>query len=53
MIHAMTGAYQTPQVFGMQCVMVPAYGVVVLWKVVCAARLALDPESLSRLLASR
>eukprot|EP01045_Picozoa_sp_COSAG04_P014299 COSAG04_NODE_1062_length_8500_cov_11.838353_2_plen_289_part_00 len=28
-----------------------AYGVVVLWKVVCAARLALDPESLSRLLA--
>ena len=30
----------------MQCVMVPAYGVVVLWKVVKATQLILDPESL-------
>ena len=28
-----------------------AYGVVVLWKVVCATRLALDPESLVKLIA--
>ena len=26
-----------------------AYGVVVLWKVVCATRLVLDPESLAKL----
>ena len=49
-VHALTGAYQTPQVFGMQCVMVPAYGVVVFWKVVCGCRLVLDPESLAKLL---
>jgi hypothetical protein len=73
-MHAITGAYQTPQVirayehprlharvthrtdpsprqvFGMQCVMVPAYGVVVLWKVVKATQLVLDPESLLKLM---
>jgi hypothetical protein len=47
--HAWTGAFQTPQVFGMQCVMIPAYGVVVFWKVVCATRVGLDPESLQKL----
>ena len=29
-----------------------AYGVVVLWKVVCATRLVLDPESLAKLVDS-
>ena len=48
--HAITGMFQTPQVFGMQCVMVPAYSVVVWWKVVCATRVGLDPESLSKLI---
>jgi hypothetical protein len=33
----------------MQCIMVPAYGVVVLWKVVKATQLVLDPESLLKL----
>lgn len=42
--------FQTPQVFGMQCVMIPAYSVVVWWKVVCATRVALDPESLAKLI---
>lgn len=48
--HAITGMFQTPQVFGMQCVMIPAYAVVVWWKVVCATRVGLDPESLSKLI---
>eukprot|EP01050_Picozoa_sp_SAG11_P014234 SAG11_NODE_1731_length_4363_cov_4.183865_3_plen_204_part_00 len=34
--HCLTAAYQTPQVFGMQVIMVPAYSLVVLWKAVCA-----------------
>lgn len=34
----------------MQCVMIPAYSVVVWWKVVCATRVALDPESLAKLI---
>ena len=48
--HIVTAAYQTPQVFGMQLVMVPAYSAVVLWKAVCVMRLALDPSSLWLLL---
>ena len=45
-VHMITAAYQTPQVFGMQIVMVPAYTAVVLWKAVSALRLALQPSSL-------
>jgi hypothetical protein len=48
--HIITAAYQTPQVFGMQLVMVPAYSAVVLWKAICAIRLALSPNSLWLLL---
>jgi hypothetical protein len=40
---------QTGQVFGMSCVMLPCYTVVVCFKVVLAARLGLDPNSLSKL----
>jgi hypothetical protein len=48
--HMVTAAYQTPQVFGMQLVMVPAYSAVVIWKAICTIRLALNPNSLWLLL---
>jgi hypothetical protein len=44
--HAITAAYQTPQVFGMKVIMVPAYSIVVFWKAVCAVRMGMDPNSL-------
>eukprot|EP01048_Picozoa_sp_COSAG05_P006778 COSAG05_NODE_456_length_9625_cov_17.941214_5_plen_768_part_00 len=49
-IHTLTAAFQTPQVFGMQAVMVPAYTAVVIWKAVSALRLLLSPHSLWLLL---
>ena len=48
--HIVTAAYQTPQVFGMQVVMIPAYSAVIAWKAVCVLRLALYPNSLWLLL---
>eukprot|EP01047_Picozoa_sp_COSAG01_P061589 COSAG01_NODE_7715_length_3048_cov_7.664324_6_plen_92_part_00 len=49
-VHALTGGYQTGQVFGMTCVMLPSYTVVVILKVALAARLGFDPNSLSKLM---
>jgi len=46
-MHATTGAYQTPQVFGIPVVMVPAYTMMIILKVFFAMRLFMSPLDLT------
>ena len=43
LVHSATAMYQTPIVFGVQAVMIPAYVCCVFFRILCAVDLALNP----------
>lgn len=45
--HSITAAYQAPAVFGIPCVMITSYMVVIAWKFFTAMSLLMDPSSVS------
>ena len=48
--HIPADIYQTPNVFGVRIIMVPAYALIVALKLVCAINLSLDMYSVQKLL---
>jgi len=48
--HIPSAAYQTPRVFGVRVVMVPAYALIVALKILCCVNLFMDKYSLQKLI---